>query len=128
MYMFIFLCFRESLWFSYYFYTINIFCMNLFFHRLCCFFIFKVKGRFPLLLVEKVEIRLWNAVLLFSTTVYREDGGSKIRFSLISVLKNWGIQPQSLDLGGSTATNEVNRRPQHQYLLFLTSISPDFDN
>ena len=40
------------------------------------------------LLVKKVEIRLQNAVLLFSTTVYWEDAGSKIQFSLISVFKN----------------------------------------
>ena len=47
------------------------------------------------LLVEKVEIWLLNAVLLFSKTVYWEDAGSKIQFSLISVLKNWDIWPQS---------------------------------
>ena len=66
--------------------------------------------RLEALLVKKVEILLQNAVLLFSTTV----AGSKIQFSLISVYKNWDIQPQSLDFGGSTASNEVNMRPQPQ--------------
>jgi len=87
-----------------------------------------VHGRVEALLDEKVEIQLWNAVLLFSTTVYWEDAGSKIQFSLISVYKNWDIWPQSLDLGGSAASNEVNIRPQQQYLLFLTLKLPDFDD
>ena len=90
--------------------------------------IFVGSARVEALLDKKVEIRLWNAVLLFSTTVYWEDAGSKIQFSLISVYKNWDIRPQSLDLGGSTASNEINMRPQQQYLLFLTLKLPDFDD
>ena len=55
-----------------------------------------------------------NAVLLFSKTC-KKDAGSKIQFSLISVYKKkWDLWPQSLDLGGSTASNEVNIRPQQQ--------------
>ena len=87
-----------------------------------------INARVEALLVEKVKIRLWNAVLLFSTTVYWEDAGSKIQFSLLSVYKNWDMRPQSLDLGGSTASNEVNMRPQQQCLLFLTLKLPDFDD
>ena len=65
---------------------------------------------------------------LAQSTVYWEDAGSKIHFSLISVYKNWDIRPQGLDLGGSMASNEVNMRPWGQYLLFLMLKLPGFND
>ena len=82
--------------------------------------------RFPLLLVKKVEIRLWNAVLLFSTTVYWEDAGSKIQFSLISVYKNWDKQPQSLGFVEARPLMKLTWNLNHSFYCFWPLIDVDF--
>ena len=82
------------------------------------------------MLDEKVEIQLLNAV--FPAFVWRnqqftekmQDRKSNLH-SFISVYKNWDIRPQGLDLGGSTASNEVNMRPRGQFLILKL---PDFDD